>query len=161
LVLERDGRPEVRGHGHEAAETLGHHADHVERRAVHENRSREHGRIAREILHPRAVAQDDDPLPAGVVVHWRERPSACRARAQDLEEVAGDECSLEPLALDPRVDVRSDRERGREDARLADERVVLGPRVPRRIRRRRAWARDRHELVRMANGVRKEDERVE
>ena len=62
---------------------------------------------------------------AAEFVRWRERASTRRGGAEDLEEVARHERTLQPPAIDPDIDVRPLREGNREQARLADERIRL------------------------------------
>ena len=109
----------------ESSKAFRHHADNLERRAVHQDRAVEHAGIARKVPGPGAMAEDDDRTAAGLVVRRCERAPTRGADAEDVEEVPRDERALHPAALDPGVDVRRPRECIGEHARLADERVIL------------------------------------
>ena len=71
------------------------------------------------------MAEDDGRI-AAEVVRWRERASTRGGGAEDLEEVARHERTLQPPAIDPDIDIWPLHEGIREQARLADERIAPG-----------------------------------
>ena len=115
-------RPEVRRDKLEPSKAFRHHPDNLERRAVHPDRAVEHAGIARIVLGPGAMAEDNDRATARFVV-GRERPATLGADAEDTEEVSRDERALPsgPRSMPPR---RTSRERLGEHVRFADERFV-------------------------------------
>ncbi len=102
LVKERKRRPEVRRRdGLESSKAFRHHADNLERCPVHPDRAVEHAGVARIVLRPGPMAEDNDRRTARFVVRGRERPPTLGAGAEDAEEVPRDETALPPDALDP------------------------------------------------------------
>ena len=86
---------------------------------------------------------------AAELVRWRERSSTRGGGAEDLEEVPRHERTLQPLAIDPDIDVWPLREGIREQARLANERIRLLAGEPLGLRVRRSLTFDREQLDRL------------
>ena len=102
LVEKGERRPEVRrGHRLESSKAFRRHADHLEPHSVYEHGAVEHAWIARKVLGPGAMAEDDHRTAAGFVVCGCERAPPHRAHAKDLEEVPGDELTFPLGAVDP------------------------------------------------------------
>ena len=68
LAEERERCPEVRCGDHESSKAFRHHADNLERHAVHQDRAAENAGIAREVSGPGAMAEDNGRTAAELIV---------------------------------------------------------------------------------------------
>jgi hypothetical protein len=72
----------------------GQHADDMMDFVVHRERGADDGRVAVELIHPEAVAEDDDRRRANLVLARQERAAEERLHADHLEEPVGHDASL-------------------------------------------------------------------
>ena len=134
LRQQRQWRPEV-GRAHfEAAESLRHDADDLERQAVDDHGASQHVRIAIEAAGPPLVAQHNHRVAArSLVIRRSERPPQDAPDADDLEEISRDERDCHHLSVNAQVDVVQRRIGIGEDAGLLSKGLKLRTRQERSI----------------------------